>query len=68
MSITCCYNCEKRHEKCHAHCEEYLTQKILKIVGDATADKEYRIGVGIDRQRYRQMAKMRHLKHIRRQK
>lgn len=68
MNITCCHHCMGRHEKCHAHCEEYLTQKILKILVDANEEKEKRISDGIKIQKEIQIAKTQHLKHIRRRK
>jgi len=42
MKIECCHHCESRHEKCHGHCETYLTQKILKILVEANEQKERR--------------------------
>ena len=68
MKITCCYQCENRHEKCHAHCEDYLTQKILKIMVEAEEMKKREIQTGIQNQKDRQAAKIQHLNHIRRRK
>lgn len=68
MKIECCHNCENRHEKCHAHCEEYLTQKILKIAVEAITEKENRVNRSMENQKIRQIARMRHINHIRRQK
>ena len=68
MNITCCYHCDNRHAKCHAHCEEYLTQKILKIMVEAEQVKKQKIKTGIQNQKDRQAAKIQHLNHIRRRK
>ena len=68
MTITCCHNCENRHEKCHGHCEEYLTQKILKIMVEAEDDKKRKIGNGIYCEKQRMVNKIMHDNHIRRKK
>ena len=68
MKITCCHHCEDRHEKCHAHCEEYLTQKILKIVGEASLEKWKRENAGIQEQRERVVTQALHRNHLRRRK
>jgi hypothetical protein len=68
MKITCCNNCENRHEKCHGHCEEYLTQKILKIMVEAETIKDRDIRNGIYCERNRQINKLMHDRHIRRVK
>jgi hypothetical protein len=68
MTITCCHNCENRHEKCHGHCEEYLTQKILKIMVEAETIKDREIRNGIYCEMNRKINKLMHDRHIRRVK
>jgi hypothetical protein len=68
MKIECCHHCEERHEKCHAHCEKYLTLKILKIVADAPAEKRRRTAEGLNAQRDRTLDKIMHDKHLRRRR
>ena len=68
MKIECCHHCEDRHEKCHAHCETYLTQKILKIVADAPAEKRRRTYESINAQKDRVINKIQHDRHLRRKR
>ena len=68
MKIECCHHCEKRHEKCHAHFETYLTQKMLKILVEASASKEHRVSRSVAEQKYRMMDKVEHYRHLRRRK
>jgi hypothetical protein len=68
MTITCCHNCENRHEKCHAHCEEYITQKILKIMVEAQEIKEREIRAGLQNEKERRIAKQQHINRIRRRR
>ena len=68
MTITCCHNCENRHEKCHGHCEDYLTQKILKIMVEAQEVKDREIRNGIYNERQRVVSKILHQNHLKRRK
>ena len=68
MYINCCHHCVDRHEKCHAHCETYLTNKILKILVEAQEDKARKIGNSIINQKQRQVYKAMHDNYIRRRK
>ena len=68
MNIACCYQCENRHEKCHAHCEEYHTQKILKIMVESVGDKKRKVENGIINQISRGANKARHNNYLRRRK
>ena len=68
MNIVCCYGCENRHEKCHSHCEEYITQKMLKIIVEAREKKDNEIQHGLKREKERRIAKIEHMRHLRRQK
>ena len=68
MNIDCCHHCEKRHEKCHSHCEEYLTQKILKIMVEAQVVKNQKVRTGLQNEKERLIGKIMHDKHLRRRK
>jgi hypothetical protein len=68
MYITCCRDCEDRHEKCHAHCETYLTNKILKILVEAQEEKKRRTAHGIINQKQIRVSKVMHDNHLRRRK
>ena len=68
MYITCCHDCVDRHEKCHSHCETYITNKILKILVEAQDDKKRRIENGIINQKQRLVSKVMHDRHLRRRK
>lgn len=68
MKIECCHHCENRHEKCHGHCETYLTQKILKILVEASSEKKRRTNESISIQRDRALTKAIHDRHLRRRK
>ena len=68
MTITCCHNCENRHEKCHAHCDDYLTQKILKIMVEAQEKKKREMENGIYFERQRRINKILHENHLKRRK
>jgi hypothetical protein len=66
MYITCCHGCESRHTLCHAHCEAYNTQKILKILVEAQEDKKKRISHGISNQKRTLVDKAIAIKHRKR--
>ena len=68
MKIECCHHCESRHEKCHGHCETYLTQKILKIMVEANEQKERRTAESVKAQKDRMIIKTMHDNHLRRRK
>ncbi len=68
MKIECCHGCEERHIKCHAHCETYQTQKILKILVEAEERKERKLRGEIKNQTDRRIAKVKRNKHLQRRK
>ena len=68
MLITCCRDCENRHIKCHANCETYHIQKILKILVEADVNKKRRTSDSIKNQKDRMVAKANHRKHLGRRK
>ena len=68
MKIECCHHCVDKHLKCHAHCETYHTQKILKILVEAQEHKERRTRNEVINQADRRIAKVMHEKHLRRRK
>lgn len=68
MYITCCHKCDGRHTKCHAHCETYLTQKILKIMVEADRKKKQQTSDSIKIQKERMVAKANHRNHLWRRK
>ena len=68
MKITCCHHCEDRHLKCHAHCETYITQKILKIIVEAQSEKKKKVNNGINNQKTMQAEKVMHRNHQKRRK
>lgn len=68
MYITCCHNCEDRQAKCHAHCETYHMQKILKILVEAEKLKERKMRNDVKNQVDRQIAKVMRRNHLQRRK
>jgi hypothetical protein len=68
MLINCCYHCEDRHYKCHAHCETYITQKMLKIMVEAQSEKNKKINIGIQNQKIMQAEKVMHRNYQKRRK
>lgn len=53
MAIRCCIGCvaPKRHEKCHNHCQDYNTEKIMDIVAKAPAEKEKQAAYSVTAQK-----------------
>ena len=51
MAITCCHNCEKRHQSCHASCEEYNTAKAAHIKEQSEIVKQKAVRYGLYEQR-----------------
>ena len=68
MKIECCHECESRNPYCHAHCETYLTQKILKIMVEAQGREDRRVRSEVKNQFDRRIAKVMHEKHLKRRK
>ena len=57
MAITCCHNCEKRHQNCHASCEEYISAKAEHIKEQAEIVKQNAIRYGLYEQRTKSVIK-----------
>lgn len=57
MSITCCYQCEKRHPHCHATCEEYKKARDEHLEEQAEIYRKKAVKYGLYEQRRRGVIK-----------